>query len=104
MRKDKIIEFISIASSVTDSKGDTIKTKGYRKTYAREKSIRQSEFYQAAATGLQPDITFVVWTREYKGEQALRYNNKEYKIIRTYKANGEETELICQGLVNNVTA
>lgn len=103
MRKDKIIELITISNSTTD-KGDTIKAKVYRKTFAQEKSVRQSEFYQAAANGLRPDITFIVWTREYKGEQSLRYNGQDYQIIRTYKANSEETELICQGLVNHATA
>lgn len=84
--------------------GDVITEKKYRKTYAAKKSIRQSEFYQANATGLRPELTFILWTREYKGEKYLKYGGKEYTIIRTFEPNSEEIELVCQGVVNRADA
>jgi SPP1 family predicted phage head-tail adaptor len=90
-----------IAITVTEnSMGDIIETEKETEVFANKKSIRQSEFYQAAATGLRPEIMFEVWSEEYSNQPKLRYNNKLYTIIRTYDK-GERTELVCQGLVND---
>ena len=80
--------------------GDIIETPVEREVFADKQSIRQSEFYQAAATGLRPELMFVVRSVDYNGEQKLKYNDKEYAVIRTYDKDGELTELICQGVVN----
>ena len=90
-----------IAITVTEnSMGDMIETETKTEVFANRKSIRQSEFYQAAATGLRPEIMFEVWSEEYSNQPKLKYGNKLYTIIRVYDK-GERTELICQGLVNN---
>ena len=67
--------------------------------FANKKSVRQSEFYQALATGLKPEIMFEVRSLEYTGQENLIHNFKEYVIIRTYSKNDEITELVCSGLV-----
>jgi SPP1 family predicted phage head-tail adaptor len=67
--------------------------------FANKKSVRQSEFYQALATGLKPEIMFEVRSLEYTGQENLIYNLKEYVIIRTHSKNDEITELVCSGLV-----
>jgi SPP1 family predicted phage head-tail adaptor len=102
MRKKEVIKLIG-ASTVQNDIGDPIEEiSGEREIFAEKKSIKQSEFYQAAATGLKPELTFVVWTREYNQESTLEYNSKKYNIIRTYDRDDEHTELICSGLVNGV--
>lgn len=93
------IKLIAI-SHTPNSMGDMIETKTKTEIFANKKSIRQSEFYQAAATGLRPEIMFEVWSDEYNSQPKLEYNGKEYTIIRTYDQ-GELTELVCQGVVNN---
>lgn len=70
-----------------------------RTVYADKKSIRQSEFYQAQATGLKPEIMFVIRSSEYDNETKLIYNMKRYNIIRAYDTKNEMTELICAGIV-----
>ena len=102
LRKDKIVYLITETIS-ENAMGDTITEKDYRKTFASKKSIGQNEFYQAAATGLRPELTFTIWTREYKGEKSLKYGVKEYSIIRTYEPNSEEIELKCEGMVNRAS-
>jgi SPP1 family predicted phage head-tail adaptor len=82
--------------------GDVIPVKISKQVFANKKSIRQNEFYQAAVAGLRPEIMFEIRTSEYQGEPKVAFNGKEYTIIRTYDKNGEITELVCSGLVNEV--
>ena len=94
-----VVKLISVTVTENDM-GDIIETPVEREVFADKQSIRQSEFYQAAATGLRPELMFVVRSIDYEGEPKLKYNGKKYAIIRTYDKDGELTELICQGVVN----
>lgn len=97
-----VIKLISITPGENDI-GDPVETK--TKTgniFADKQSIRQSEFYQAAATGLRPELMFIIRSIDYNQEPMLEYNDKEYTIIRTYEKDVEYIELICQGIVNGV--
>ena len=84
---------------VVNEYGDQQYIKLITTVFANKKSVRQSEFYQALATGLKPEIMFEVRSLEYVGQENLVYNNKEYVIIRTFSKNDEITELVCSGLV-----
>lgn len=94
-----VIDLISVEYT-TNSIGDAIPQESARQVYANRKSVRQSEFYQAMATGLRPEIMFEVRSAEYQGEPTVRYEGKDYSIIRAFDR-GEITELICAGLVND---
>lgn len=94
-----VVKLISVATAENDI-GDPVEVPVEREVFADKQSIRQSEFYQAAATGLRPELMFVVRSVDYNGEQKLKYNDKEYAVIRTYDKDGELTELVCQGVVN----
>lgn len=98
-----VISLITVTTTENEL-GDTIEVSTERQVFADKQSVRQSEFYQAAATGLRPELMFVVRTIEYNGETKLKYNGKEYSIIRTYDKDGELTELVCQGVVNRANA
>lgn len=91
---NEIIELGNMQEDIV--KGEPIQTLVYKELYANKKSIRQSEYYQAAVTGLKPELVFEVHTFEYNNEQKLRYPageaGKVYDIIRTYE-NGEKMEL-----------
>ena len=93
------IKLIEITYTENDM-GDIIEGTTKTEVFANKKSIRQSEFYQAAATGLRPEIMFEVWSEEYSSQPKVEYDNKEYTVIRSYDK-GELTELVCQGVVNN---
>ena len=95
----EVIKLISITTTENDM-GDIIETPVEREVFADKQSIRQSEFYQAAATGLRPELMFVVRSIDYNQEPKLKHGDKTYTIIRTYDKDGEFTELICQGVVN----
>jgi len=98
-----VISLITVTTTENEL-GDTIEVSTERQVFADKQSVRQSEFYQAAATGLRPELMFVVRTIEYNGETRLKYNGKEYSIIRAYDKDGELTELVCQGVVNRANA
>lgn len=101
MRRDSIIYLIPTTSK-KNTMGDSVQQKGEPRTLlAEKKSIRQSEFYQAAATDFKPELVFVVWPHEYDEESILRFNEKDYKIFRTFETSHKELELICEGLVVN---
>lgn len=94
-----MVELIPLVSGENEY-GDPIEGDGEpRPVFANKKSIRQSEFYQAAMTGLRPEIMFEVRSEEYEGEPKLQHEGKAYNIIRTYDKNGEIMELVCSGLV-----
>jgi len=72
--------------------GDTVKTYTSRNVFAEVKSISQSEFYQAEAVGLKPEIKFVIADfADYQGEKVLNYkafgeaNGEDYTILRTFR-------------------
>ena len=99
-----VINLVSVTIAENEI-GDSIEVPVKREVFADKKSIRQNLFYQAAATGLRPELMFVVRTIEYNQEPKLEYpigSDKEYNIIRTYDKDGEFTELVCSGLVNGV--
>jgi hypothetical protein len=79
--------------------GDRVFNKTPVVVFANKKSIRASEFYQAFATGLKPELMFEVRSVDYDGQPTLVFNSKEYVIIRTYSKNDEITELVCSGMV-----
>lgn len=77
--------------------------KSYTETlvYCNKKSVRQSEFYQAQAQGLKPEL--VIEVKTYDGEDHFKFNDKLYRILRTYSKNDEVIELVLTStLVNNV--
>ena len=84
-----------------DDKGDTVTTQNKRIVYADKQSVRQSEHYEAAATGLRPELMFVVRSMDYQEEPKVEYAEKQYTVTRTYCTKSEFVELVCQGVVNN---
>ena len=94
-----VISLITVTTTENEL-GDTIEVSTERQVFADKQSVRQSEFYQAAATGLRPELMFVVRSIDYNQEPKLKHGDKTYTIIRTYDKDGELTELICQGTVN----
>lgn len=96
-----IINLVSVTTTENDM-GDIIEVETKREVFADKKSIRQNEFYQAQATGLRPELMFVVRSIEYEQEPKLEYNSKMFNIIRAYDKDGELMELVCQGIVNGV--
>lgn len=66
----------------------------------RQQSVSRSEFYNAAAVGVQPEAVFIIHAYEYTGQTEVRFEGTRYKVIRTYQTGIEEVELTCQKVVS----
>lgn len=74
--------------------GDFIEVINYNnEIYCNEKSIRASEFYQAQAVGMKPEVTLEISAHDYNKEKYVKYNEEEYRVLRTYKTSSERMEL-----------
>ena len=94
-----IIKLISESTTINDY-GDHVIEKTERTVFCRVSSVGQSEFYQAQAVGLKPEIKFILSDYfEYHNEKELKYQPYDgeeelYKVIRTYR-NNNELEIVC---------
>ena len=69
-----------------------------REVFCDERSITQTEFYQAAASGLKPEHKFVLADYlDYEGEKDVEYEGVRYSIKRTFR-NGKELEITAYGM------
>lgn len=91
-----------------DSYGDPVVIEERREIFAEVKSIGQTEFYQAEAVGLKPEIKFVIADYfDYENEKTLEYAQYEsdperYHIIRTYRVDNT-LEIVCSRGIENVS-
>lgn len=79
--------------------GEVVPLYTYKMVFADKQSVRQNEYYEAKQIGLKPELMFVVRSSEFSNEERIKYNLKEYEILRTYDK-GETIELVC-GALNN---
>lgn len=97
---DSVIYLLTEVNTV-DEYGDTQTTITPKTVFAEVKSIGQTEFYQAQALGLKPEIKFVIADfYDYAGEKKLKYTpyggtEETYDILRTYRTNNR-LEIVCQ--------
>lgn len=67
-----------------------------RDVFCKLESISRSEFYQAQATVLRPELVFVLADYyDYEDEFLCIFEGTWYRVIRTYRK-GQELEIIVQ--------
>ena len=104
---DEVLTLIT-TTQTTDEYGDPVMGETGREVLCREDSIGQTEFYQAHANGLKPEIKLVLGDYlDYNGEQLVRYTplgqteEQLFRVLRTFRK-GQELELVCYREVNPV--
>ncbi|MEG0165710.1 hypothetical protein [Anaerorhabdus sp.] len=65
-----------------------------KETYCKRTSIKQSEFYQANGVGLKPELVLEIRQEDYQNEEKIRYENIDYRVLRTYIADKRNIELV----------
>lgn len=102
-------EIIYLADEViTDEKddyGDPVTKFAISQLFAKQKSISQTEFYQAQTSEFKPEIKFKIPDYlDYDGQKYLIHNDIRYKIMRTYRTDSNELEITCYGGVRDAVA
>lgn len=87
----------------TDELNSPYSTYNETKVYANKIAVKRTEFYQAQAAGFKPEKSFEVRTIEFDEDKHThaRYNDKIYKILRSYEKDSEITEITLTGLANS---
>ncbi|MEG1686635.1 MAG: phage head closure protein [Angelakisella sp.] len=78
-----------------DTDGYPTKSSTSRTIWADVKTATRSEFYSAAAAGIEVAILFVVRSEDYQNERSVLYQGKEYNVVRTYQKDYGLIELTC---------
>lgn len=105
---DNIIKLVAEEKTVNDY-GDFEVATTERVVFADLRSITQSEFYQAQATGLKPEIKFVIADYlDYQNEKKILYQpfhgiEEEYSVLRTYR-DGNQLEIVCKRGVDHAAS
>lgn len=97
------ITLLGMSGYSVNSVGDSVPIPIRRDVLAIRQSVRQSEFYQAQATNLRPELVFKIWACEYLGEQRLEFEGKAYSIVRTFEPGDGMVELVCSGVAQSAT-
>lgn len=92
---DVVIKLIS-QTLTTDELGYPIASETFYETFAKVRSITQTEFFSVGKNGITPDFSFVVNDAEYHGQRLLEYEGKRYGIYRTYQPNNDTVELYAE--------
>lgn len=94
---NEVIYLLSKQIEINDV-GDQIETLQKAMRFAKVKSIGQAEFYQAQAQGLRPEIKFVLADYlDYNNQKELIYNGFRYDVLRTFRNEKNEIEIVCHG-------
>lgn len=89
-------ELLTLVHRELADDGYTIAEETRREVFCRLASIGQTEFYQAQATDLRPEIKFVLSDYlDYTGEYLCIFDDVWYRVIRTFRA-GQELEIVVQ--------
>jgi len=84
---------------------ETVDADGYVTKVETERTVRctfteginRNEFYEAMKSGMQLSAVVEMWQNEYQNEKKCTYNNKKYKIVRSYETGRGTVELSLSG-------
>lgn len=89
-----VIVLLTIVKTTSDI-GDIVETETRKEVFAKVKSIGMKETYESMAVGLKPEYTFVLADYyDYDDEQDVEYGGIKYKVLRTYKKDTNELEIV----------
>jgi len=90
-----IIKLISVEID-KDEIGQEVTSKTSKEVFAEKNGILRTEFFNAGQTGIKPALMFKMREIDYSGEELLEFDEKPYKIYRTYPTKDEMIELYCE--------
>ena len=78
-------------------------TETRRDVFVQPRGVYQSEFYNAAQSGLTPSLTLYLTNKaDYNDEKVLEFEGRKYDVIRVdWSAQRDGISLICEERVKN---
>lgn len=95
----RIVEPEDPEAPTTDDDGNQIIVTAIDKIFCGKKSISGNEFYKAAVAGIKPTLTLIVHPYEYSGQVRLKFEDKYYRVVRTYEVSMDDMELTCESIL-----
>lgn len=88
-----------------DLYGNEVLTYEPREVFVYQRSVYNSEFYNAAQVGLHPAITLILTNKaDYDGETYIVFNGKNYTVIRAdWTAQRDSISLTLEERINVYT-
>lgn len=71
-----------------DDIGQDISVRTEQEVFCEILSISQSEFFEAAQSGLKPQYKIKLWEAEYGGQTEVRIGDDYFTVYRNYTVNG----------------
>lgn len=71
-----------------DDIGQDISVRTEQEVFCEILSISQSEFFEAAQSGLKPQCKIKLWEAEYGGQTEVRIGDDYFTVYRNYTVNG----------------
>lgn len=96
---DQLLTLVSESTIGTDEQGNVIKDYSRNFVFCEELSINQTEFYQAHANGLKPEIKLKIEDYyDYHDEKIAIYKGIKYNVLRAYRVpNSRSIEITLHG-------
>lgn len=95
MNRYDVIDLISETARMHGVHAEVTET--VRTVMCTVKSVRQSEYYTALNSGIQPEYVFALALAEdYQDEKYLRYHGQKYHVVRSYRTEDDSIELTAE--------
>lgn len=89
-----VINLLTITETINEI-GDRVESVTKKEIFAQVRSIGMKEKYEALNVGLKPELTFVIADYyDYDDQEHIEYNSIRYKVLRTYRKNTNELEIV----------
>lgn len=99
---DTTVKLITKINTGTNIYGEPTYSEQIDEVYAIKKSVKQSEFFQAAAQGFKPEIVLEIYSFEYKNQELCYFSGEKMRIYRAYPLpNSEKIELYLTSIVGD---
>lgn len=94
---------LNLIDASQDLSGDEDKISSKTEVFCRVKSVGMREKYKGKQVGIEPELIFVLADYyDYSGETELEYDGLKYSVIRTYKNDENEMEIVCSRTGNGL--
>ncbi|MBR6619392.1 MAG: phage head closure protein [Clostridia bacterium] len=96
---DKKVRFLQKTAHKQNSNGEFNTSTKSVEAFAELKAPTRTEFYQASQAGYRASAVIKVYRDTYNGAPFVRFDNRTYKIIRSYPVSALFMELTCEEVV-----